>query len=156
MVQLIPMTEEEYQQFIAWAVDDYAREQINAGSWQPDEAFAKAQQTFDQLLPEGLASPTQYFYMIRHNEEDIGYLWFGIREPEGNRFVGLHELLIFETYRRQGYASKALEVMEKKVIEMKLTKVVLHVFGHNHGARALYQKLGYEERNITMVKELGG
>jgi ribosomal protein S18 acetylase RimI-like enzyme len=31
---------------------------------------------------------------------------------------------------------------------------VLHVFGHNQPARALYRKLGYVERDVTMVKRL--
>jgi ribosomal protein S18 acetylase RimI-like enzyme len=156
MVELIPMAEKDYQHFLAWAVEDYAQEQIKAGAWSLEEAIEKAEKAFDQLLPCGHTSQNQFFYSIRQVEEEIGYLWFGIREPEGDRFVGLHELLIFDEYRRQGYASKALARMEEKIIEMGINKIMLHVFGHNDGARALYQKLGYEERNVTMVKELGG
>jgi ribosomal protein S18 acetylase RimI-like enzyme len=30
----------------------------------------------------------------------------------------------------------------------------LHVFGHNHGARRLYDSLGFEPTSITMRKPL--
>jgi ribosomal protein S18 acetylase RimI-like enzyme len=81
-------------------------------------------------------------------------LGFGRRG--GSRFVVLYDFLVFEAYRRLGYGSGALKAMEKRVREEGMEKVVLHVFGHNEGARALYRKTGYVERNITMVKELGG
>jgi hypothetical protein len=29
------------------------------------------------------------------------------------------------------------------------------VFGHNHGARALYEKMGYNKTSITMAKQIG-
>ena len=35
-----------------------------------------------------------------------------------------------------------------------LETLALHVFGHNPGARALYEKLGYEITNINMAKHL--
>jgi RimJ/RimL family protein N-acetyltransferase len=38
--------------------------------------------------------------------------------------------------------------------ELGADKVELHVFGHNQGARALYEKLGYTPTSIVMVKPL--
>jgi ribosomal protein S18 acetylase RimI-like enzyme len=32
--------------------------------------------------------------------------------------------------------------------------VELHVFGHNHRARALYEKVGFNETSITMAKPI--
>jgi hypothetical protein len=41
MVRLVAMTEEDYRQFIAWAVPDYAQEQVKAGAWRPEEAVER-------------------------------------------------------------------------------------------------------------------
>jgi len=35
-----------------------------------------------------------------------------------------------------------------------LMRIVLHVFGHNEGAGALYRGSGYEEKSIAMGKKL--
>jgi RimJ/RimL family protein N-acetyltransferase len=37
-------------------------------------------------------------------------------------------------------------------VDLGAGKVELHVFGHNHGARALYEKLGYTTTSIVMTK----
>ena len=37
---------------------------------------------------------------------------------------------------------------------MGLPGIGLHVFGHNDGARRLYERLGYEPVNIFMYKQL--
>lgn len=67
----------------------------------------------------------------------------------------LYNLTIFEEYRRRGYASEALSVLEDWAREQGMAGIILHVFGHNHSARALYRKSGYVERNVTMVKKVG-
>jgi hypothetical protein len=38
MVKLIPMTENDFQRFIAWAIDDFAHEQVKAGAWPEEKA----------------------------------------------------------------------------------------------------------------------
>ena len=38
---------------------------------------------------------------------------------------------------------------------MGIGKVSLHVFGYNHAARALYEKMGYQITGIGMTKTLG-
>jgi ribosomal protein S18 acetylase RimI-like enzyme len=158
MVQLVPMTEDDYQPFIVWAMEDYAQQQVKAGAWRPENAEALAQQAFEALLPQGLSSSKQFLYVIERDEdgEKVGYVWYGIREEEEDRFVALYDLVIFEPYRRLGHGSGALQAMERQVREKGMERVVLHVFGHNEGARALYKKMGYVERNVTMMKELGG
>ena len=153
MVCLIPMTEEDYHQFLAWAIEDYAQEQVKSGAWQPEEAMKLGKAAFDTLLPDGLSSTNQFLYVIEDGESNpVGYLWFGIREDGESRFAALYELVIFVAYRRRGYASQALSALEDKARERGVRQIVLHVFGHNEGARALYRKSGYVERNVTMVK----
>jgi ribosomal protein S18 acetylase RimI-like enzyme len=37
---------------------------------------------------------------------------------------------------------------------LELSGIGLHVFGHNAGARLLYERLGYETTNLNMFKTL--
>jgi ribosomal protein S18 acetylase RimI-like enzyme len=158
MVQLIPMDEATYERFLEWAVSDYAQEQVKAGTWKREDALQLAEKAFESLLPEGLSSPNQYLDVLVDETRDrrIGFLWYGVRDGEGEKIVALYEIVIFEAYRRQGYGSESLRALEKRVKELGVSKILLHVFGHNEPARALYRKLGYVERNVTMAKELGG
>ena len=156
MVQLVRMNEKEFEQFIQIAVDDYARQQVAAGAWQQQNAVELSRHAFNSLLPKGLASPDQFLNLLIREEdnEQVGYVWFGILEEDDNRFVVLFDIIIFEQYRRLGYGREAMIAMEKIVKELGIKSIALHVFGNNMGARALYKELGYLERNITMVKEL--
>jgi RimJ/RimL family protein N-acetyltransferase len=156
MVQLVPMTEDDYQRYLAWAMEDYAQAQVKAGSWRPDEAEELAQQEFETLLPDGLSTSGQFLYVVQREEDgaEVGWLWYGIREQRESRYAALYDFLIFEAYRRQGYGSEALRALEREVRKEGMDRVVLHVFGHNEAARALYRKMGYVERNVMMVKDL--
>ena len=155
-VQLVSMTEEQYQEFITWAIADYSQGQVKTGAWQPDLAVEQAKQQFDALLPEGLSTPNQYLRVIQaEGTIPVGYLWFGVREDGAGRSAVLYEFLILKNFRRRGYATQALLTLEECVREHGLHQIILHVFGHNAAARALYRKSGYVERNVTMVKKLG-
>ena len=148
MAQLVSMTEDDYQQFVAWAVPDYAQEQ--------DKAVERAEYAFGTLSADGLSTPNQFFCVIEDetSKQKVGNIWYGICGEEEGRFVAIHELMIYEEYRRQGYGSQALLALEDKVNELGIKQVALHVLGHNGGARALYRESGYRERDVTMLKEL--
>lgn len=156
MIRLVPMTEDDYEAFISWAIPDYAAEQVKSGAWEEETALEKAEQAFKGLLSGGLAAADQSFYVIQDEttEPDVGYVWFGIREEGGRKFVALYDILIHEAHRRRGYGRQALQAMEKQARAQDASRILLHVFGHNTGARALYQQAGYVERNLTMVREL--
>ncbi len=62
--------------------------------------------------------------------------------------------MIYEDYRRRGYATQALRAIEEKARELGLNNIALHVFGHNDGARVLYEKVGYVVTDFIMAKDL--
>ena len=158
MVQLIPMNKVDYERFLDWAVPNYAQEKVRAGTWKPEDARRLAERAYESLLPEGLSSPNQYLHVIVDETGDrfLGFLWYGLRDGEREPFAALYEFVIFEAYRRQGYGRESLRALEERVKELGVSKIVLHVFGHNEPARVLYRKLGYVETDVTMAKELGG
>jgi ribosomal protein S18 acetylase RimI-like enzyme len=156
MVDLVPMTEDQFHFYLGFGIASYAHESIRAGNVVPDLALKAAERQFENLLPDGLDTPDQHLFSIRDTAQrkGVGYLWFGVRDEGGRRFAALYDLLIFEAYRRQGYGTAALHALEDQVAAQRLDEIRLHVFGHNHPARALYEKMGYAVTNVTMAKRL--
>ena len=116
-----------------------------------------SRKAFESLLPEGNATSSHRLCAVVDDETGarVGYLWFGERESEESRYVVVYEFMIREEHRRRGYGTEALRALEDEVRAMDVDRIMLHVFGHNHAARALYQKVGYLERNVTMVRWVG-
>ena len=66
----------------------------------------------------------------------------------------IYDFRIDEAHRRKGYGEQAMLAAEVQAKALGYDTIALHVFGHNHAARALYEKLGYEITNINMAKKL--
>jgi ribosomal protein S18 acetylase RimI-like enzyme len=156
MVELIPMTEEQFHAYLGRAVAGYVQDITRAGNVAPDDATIAAEQQFESLLPYGLDTPDQSLYTIYDpaRQKPVGHLWVGARNEGGRIFAALYDFEIFEAYRRQGYGTQSLQALEREVQARGLDEIRLHVFGHNHPARALYEKMGYVATNITMAKQL--
>ena len=156
MLKLIPMAQDIYDAYIENLLKDYSQEHVKTGNWKPEEALERAREQIAQLLPDGLQSENQYLYSLHDDEigENVGVLWFAAREQGNTPEAFIYDIVIYETYRRRGYASSALEVMEAKVLELGIRKISLHVFGHNSPAISLYEKIGFQPTNIMMSKEL--
>ncbi|KPV48834.1 hypothetical protein SE17_35940 [Kouleothrix aurantiaca] len=156
MVELRPMTDAEYADFLAFAVADYANEHVQAGDWAAEGALERSAAEFADLLPNGVASPGHHLFTIYDSalQTGVGMLWFAVRESAGKRVAFVYNLIVDEQYRRRGYASQAFLAMEPYVRALGLHAIRLHVFGHNQAAQALYAKLGYEVTNVLMQKTL--
>ena len=156
MVRLVPMTPDFYKSFSTQAVADFADDKVRSGNWPAEGALERSRQVFEQFLPRGLDTPDQHLYTINADEEggEIGYLWYGITGEGGQRAAFLYEFLIYEEQRRRGYGLQALQALEEEVHRAGLERILLHVFGHNRAAQALYEKAGYTVSNITMVRNL--
>lgn len=74
----------------------------------------------------------------------------GVRRLPGD--VHPYEIVIHAQFQRQGHARRAFRALEDKVRQVGLSGIALHVFGHNTGARALYESLGYASTSIAMFK----
>jgi len=155
MLQLVPMTESEFTAYLATAVRGYADAHARAGDVAPEEALERAQKDYDELLPEGLRSKDQYLFSLVHETLGaIGIAWFQCRERCGTRSAYLYDIEIREGLRGQGFGRRALELVEARIRELGARSVGLNVFGYNHAARALYEKMGYQITGMGMKKEL--
>jgi ribosomal protein S18 acetylase RimI-like enzyme len=156
MTQLVPMGEEAFASFIETAVAGYADDNVAAGRWTADEALGLSRAEFVRLLPLGLATPNNHLYEIRDESCDrtVGFLWFAIMARGSAKTAYVYQLEIHPEFRRQGHARAAFHAMESIAVEMGLSSIGLHVFGHASGAKALYGSLGYSVTGINMQKRL--
>jgi RimJ/RimL family protein N-acetyltransferase len=79
-------------------------------------------------------------------------VWISPRDSGAGRSLWIYDIVVHERFRRRGYATRILHLLEDKARQLGAERVELHVFGHNHGARALYEKLGYTPTSIVMAK----
>jgi ribosomal protein S18 acetylase RimI-like enzyme len=158
MVQLEPMTETQFQSYLGTAVEDYAQEHLKSGDCAPEDALRLAQEDYEKLLPDGLQSKDHFLYSIRDDALDgnqtIGMVWLGIIARRAGKSAFVYDISVREDLRRKGYGRKVIEKVEELVLEKGFNTVGLHVFGHNHAARALYEKMGYQITGIGMTKTL--
>ena len=155
MLNLVPMTEAEFATYVAGAVRSYAEAHIRAGDALPEEALARAQKDYDELLPDGLRSKDDFLFTLTDDALGaIGMIWFELRERRGAKSAYIYDFEVREDLRGQGFGRRALEALEAKLSELGVRSIGLNVFGYNHAARALYEKMGYQITGMGMVKQL--
>jgi ribosomal protein S18 acetylase RimI-like enzyme len=69
----------------------------------------------------------------------VGVLWYGLR---GEREAFVWDLVIYPTWRNQGFAKSAMLAMEQELRTMQVTRITLNVFAHNSVATRLYSTMG--------------
>lgn len=155
-VELVPMTDADYANFLAKKIPDYAQSKVEAGAWPPEDALRLSQEAHQRLLPDGLATKDNYLYSILDatSRANVGILWFAVVRNEGAPYLFIFQFEIGEAFRRKGYGTQAFRELENKAVELGLNKLALHVFGNNEPAIQLYKKLGYVVTDINMAKEL--
>jgi ribosomal protein S18 acetylase RimI-like enzyme len=156
MTELVPMRPEVYSEYLITSVAGYAEENVSSGRWPAEGAVARSQIEFQELLPQGLATPDHYLFEIRDSASGptVGYIWFAAEVRHGFRGAFVYDVEIKKEYRRLGHALRAFRALETHAAALGLATIGLHVFGQNAGAQALYQKLGYAVTGMNMLKKL--
>ncbi|HEY1198571.1 MAG TPA: GNAT family N-acetyltransferase [Thermoplasmata archaeon] len=152
MVRLDPMDAADFDPYMDRLIRAYAQDNVRAGRWNSQEGLAEARKEVQGLLPAGRETPNHFFFTIHSGptEEKVGAIWFAV-QPRGG-FV--YDLLVFEPFRRRGYAQEAMRLIEEVARQKGVQRLSLQVFGDNPGARRLYAKLGYTEMAMMMSKPL--
>nr|WP_296074991.1 GNAT family N-acetyltransferase [uncultured Actinoplanes sp.] len=148
-VRLEPMTEDEYTLWRAEAEAHYARSLATSGQPAPDAA-RNAAETYQRLLPDGFATPGNHVWYAYDGDRRVGFLW--VKAAHDTAFV--HNVAVEPGLRRRGYGRAIMLAAERWCHDNALTRIGLHVFAHNTGARALYEQLGYRETGRNMAKPL--
>ncbi|EAE5862301.1 GNAT family N-acetyltransferase [Listeria monocytogenes] len=147
------MTAFDLEDFLTTAITDYAKEKVEAGTWDEEESLAKSQDSFNKLLYDGITTPNEYLYSIISGEK-IGYIWFHVDETRSGKHAFIYDFVIFEAFRGKGFGTKTLAALDVLAKEMQITKIGLHVSAHNQTAIGLYNKVGFQNTDITMAKYL--
>lgn len=156
MLTLSPMTETIFKPYYDAAVAGYAQEHVRGGRWSAEEAPEASAREFEGLLPNGLQTPGNHFFSLCADgiDEPVGMLWFAERTEGGQQIAFIYDIRIKPAFQRRGFASQAIQALEEEARRLGLSAIGLHVFGHNHAARALYEKLNFEVTNVIMRKSV--
>ena len=154
MTTLIPIRAEHFSAFAELANAGYAQDNVLSGRWPSAEAPALARAEFEQLLPQGPATPNHCVYEIQDMStgETVGYLWFAVVGASDARSAFIYNITVKQSFRRRGHAKAALLWLERFAKAQGLASIRLNVFAHNPDAQALYCVLGYETTSMNMRK----
>ena len=152
---LVAMSESEYVQFVERAIPAYAAQKVESGQWLLEESFELATKSFNDLLPQGRATPNSHFFTIMDAAQvAVGMVWIAEQKRADKRIAYVYDVSIKPQHQRRGHATRAFRALEVEIRAMGLSGIALHVFGHNGSAHALYIKLGYQTTNINMYKSI--
>ncbi len=153
-IELRKIDEAEYPEFIDAVYSSYSKNMSIASYIPLREATKYGEELRKEDLPQGYRTPGYLFYYIYSGEEKVGALCLTLPSNTPSKYVYVYDLVIYEPYRRQGYATAALLEAERIGRETDCTRIDLNVFARNTGAQALYKKLGYSFTTMRMNKEL--
>lgn len=145
------MSSDEFQQYLDYAIENFANEQIKSGNWKQEGAISKAAEEHKWLLPDGPNSNNNYLFTIRDGDIKVGMVWLA-QKNDNKGFI--YDINIWRGNQGKGYGKQAMKQVEIIAKKIGLKMIGLHVFGHNKVARGLYEQLGYVETNIKMEKSL--
>lgn len=153
-VQLRPMRDEEFADWLPRMRDDYGQAMIDEAGIPPEGAREKAAADIEQLFPDGRPSDEQLVFVIEADGEPVGELWLADRDVLGQRSLFIYDVHVAEPQRGRGLGKAAMLLAEDEARRRGIDRLALNVFGRNTVARRLYQSLGYEDNAIAMSKSL--
>lgn len=119
-------------------LDSYARDAMGGGD-PLDEAVK-------QKLPEALATRPHAFSVLAFDGDlPVGLIncFEGFSTFAAKPLVNIHDVAVVPEYRGRGIAQLMMAEVEAIALERGCCKLTLEVLGSNHGAQALYKKLGF-------------
>lgn len=158
MIDLRPMTQDEFLIYLERTIVEYADDKVKAGNWAEEVALERSKEEFEKYLPQGNLTPGHFLFTIYDIETGaaVGVLWYANMPEMEKPAWFIYDFYINEDQRRRGHAVAALARLEEMARVEGVNSIGLHVFGHNTPARQLYEKAGYEITNINMRRRLNG
>jgi ribosomal protein S18 acetylase RimI-like enzyme len=145
-VTLRAMTREEFARYRDQLITAYAQDMLDAGSFTDrDVAHAASVRSTEELLPDGVDSPGQHLWTAYDDKAPVGILWIFVAGPRGY----IYDIEVHESQRRRGYGREILDAGARAARDLGAGELGLNVFGHNDGARAMYEKAGYATTERT-------
>ncbi len=153
-VSLRPMSERQFGRYRAQAEESYAESIAASGTLPLEEARAKSAADFARLLPAGLDTPEQLFWTGYDADTEVGMVWLNIAAKSDGLHAFGYDFIVREGLRRKGYGRAIVVAAEHLCRDRGVVAIGLNVFGHNHGARSLYEQMGFEVTATLLRKSL--
>lgn len=144
-----PMTEPEFEEWLAAEKEAYARVWIERGVPEAD-AHEMSRRGHATLLPQGLATEGMLFSVLEHEGTRVGTLWVAL--PENRAYV--YDVQADAAHRGHGHGRTLMLLAEAQAIEAGRSVLGLNVFAGNIPAERLYESLGYETTRYVLYKNL--
>src|SRR5262245_43121258 len=115
MIALRPMTQEEYEPYMRFLRDDYARERAKSSDTPLEEERIESDRQIANLLPDGLQSAGHRLWSVveADGNEVVGSLWVFVDDGKKRAFI--YDIAIREARRGKGYGRHALELLEDEL-----------------------------------------
>ncbi|MFI9615560.1 GNAT family N-acetyltransferase [Streptomyces sp. NPDC052023] len=144
-----PMTEADFAAWLVHESEHYARTWIERGVPEA-QAYAKARDDHDRLLPDGVATDDMLFSVLEHDRTRVGTLWVALQDDKAYVF----DVETDAAHRGRGHGRTLMLLAERQTIAAGLHVLGLNVFAGNTPAERLYESLGYETTRRTFYKTL--
>ncbi|HZQ82009.1 MAG TPA: GNAT family N-acetyltransferase [Gaiellaceae bacterium] len=156
MTELRPLREDEFDDWAARSMRDYADNMHEHGGIPVAEAETKSKEDHARLFPDWRVPEGHFVYVIEDGGAVRGHLWLAERDGVngGAPHLFVYGILIDEDARGRGIGRAAMTLAEGIARERGLGRIELNVFGGNDVARGLYRSLGYDEVAVYMGKDL--
>lgn len=126
---------------------------MERGLWTEERSLETSRTLIERLLPQGRETPGCRFYVIVSEDGTrIGETWYSLEEEGGKKRFWVEWITIDPPYRRRGYASDALRLLQDEARGLGADSIGLNVWADNPEAIRLYSKLGYTVLNMSMSK----
>ena len=157
MIDLVPIGDDDFKEYLKAAVPKYAKEKVESGSWKEEESLELSTREFNRNLPDGIATKGHYIFNLQDKDtkRQVGMIWVELRNPdnvEGGSWIW--DFIVDENERGRGFGKEALISLDRFLGSMGQNKVSLHVFGRNGIAINLYKKSGYSVTDLVMSKDI--
>lgn len=151
-----PFTARDFARFLKRSVPTYAREIAKARGLSRVEAQRLSKKDFKQLLPNGLATPNNFLWVLVADDlgQDIGTLWIACSGAGARRKAFIYDIRLEARFRDRGYGRQTLAALERWAKSRKVKSLGLNVFTHNPRAYHLYKSFGFKERSVQMAKSI--
>lgn len=147
---LEPMDDATWRAWEEQEVESYAAERVASGEGL-EQARRVSRAQHAELLPDGIDTEHHHFLVGRAAGERVGMLWLATDRP----MAFVYDVVVDEAQRRRGHGAALMRAGALWAREHGHHALGLNVFGHNHGARALYDGLGYRVTEQFHGRALG-
>ncbi len=151
-ISVRPMSEKEFDSFQDESGRVYVSQLMVTGNLSQEVAEARAKAEGLKILPDGIRTKGAIFLTILKESQQIGYLWFGLRDQGKVKTAFTYAFEIYPAGKGCGYSAmvKAREYLRSLGVQ----KVALHAFSKNARAVELYKAVGFQVDSYNMSIEL--